>query len=65
MAGVSGNDGVAKIGNNVIIGSGAKIIGNVNIGNNCKIGANAVVVKDLKDNEVAICRMEILRATLD
>lgn len=38
------------IGNNVLIGMGAKIIGAVNIGENCKIGANAVVNKDIPAN---------------
>ena len=37
----------AEIGNNVYIGPGAKIVGNVHIGNNCVIGANAVVVHDV------------------
>jgi len=40
------------IGNNVHIGAGAKIIGNVNIGDNAIIGANAVVVKDVPANTV-------------
>lgn len=40
----------ATIGNNVIIGAGAKIIGNVHIGNNVRIGANAVVTHDVPDN---------------
>lgn len=40
----------ALIGNNVLIGAGAKIIGDVKIGNNVKIGANAVVTKDVPDN---------------
>ncbi len=40
----------ADIGNNVVIGAGAKIIGKVKIGNNVKIGANAVVVDDIPDN---------------
>ena len=35
------------IGNRVIIGAGAKLIGNIRIGNEVKIGANAVVVKDV------------------
>lgn len=35
------------IGNNVMIGSGAKILGAVNIGDNCKIGAGSVVLKDI------------------
>lgn len=38
------------IGDNVIIGAGAKILGGVHIGNNVKIGANAVVVNDVDDN---------------
>jgi serine O-acetyltransferase len=38
------------IGDNVIIGAGAKVIGKVIIGNNVKIGANAVVIKDVPDN---------------
>lgn len=35
------------IGNGVLIGMGAKILGPVTIGDNCKIGANAVVNKDI------------------
>lgn len=35
------------IGNNVIIGSGAQILGPITIGDDVKIGANAVVVKDV------------------
>jgi len=38
------------IGNNVLIGMGAKIVGAVVVGNNCKIGANAVVNKDVPEN---------------
>lgn len=38
------------IGNNVFIGSGAKILGNITVGNNVKIGANSVVLKDVPDN---------------
>lgn len=37
----------AVIGNNVYIGPGAKIVGEVNIGDNAVIAANAVVVKDV------------------
>ena len=43
--------GCPIIGNNVDIGVGASILGNIKIGNNIKIGAGAVVVKDcLVDN---------------
>ena len=38
------------IGNNVVIGSGAQIIGPVKIGNGARIAANAVVVKDVEEN---------------
>ncbi|EHK2442486.1 serine acetyltransferase [Clostridium perfringens] len=43
---------LATIGDNVLIGAGAKIIGPVNIGNNVTIGANAVVTKDIPDGAV-------------
>lgn len=42
------------IGNNVDVGVGAIIIGDVHIGNNAKIGAGAVVVKDVPDNCVVV-----------
>lgn len=41
-----------KIGNNVVIGSGAKVLGGVTIEDNVVIAANAVVVKDIKMNSV-------------
>jgi serine O-acetyltransferase len=42
------------LGENIFIGSGAKIIGDVTVGNNVKIGANAVVVKSIPDNCTAV-----------
>ena len=42
------------IGNNVFIGSGAKILGNIVIGNNVKIGANAVILKDVPSNVTVV-----------
>lgn len=42
------------VGNGVIIGVGAKILGNVTIGDNCVIGANAVVISDVPNDCVAI-----------
>jgi serine O-acetyltransferase len=42
------------IGNNVDIGSGAKILGPIRIGNNVLIGANAVVICDVPDNSIAV-----------
>ena len=49
-----GEGGAAKIGNGVLIGAGAKIIGEITIGDNCVIGANAVVTKSMPPNTVAI-----------
>lgn len=40
------------IGNDCMIGAGAKILGNITIGNNVLIGANAVVTFDVPDNSV-------------
>jgi serine O-acetyltransferase len=40
--------------NNVVVGSGAQILGPVTVGENAKIGANAVVTKDVSDNAVMV-----------
>ena len=44
------------IGNGVLIGAGAKVLGPINIGDNAKIGAHAVVLRDVKngDNVVGV-----------
>ena len=42
------------IGNNVDIGSGAKLLGPIRIGDNVLIGANAVVLCDVPDNSIAV-----------
>ena len=42
------------IGNDVVIGSGAQVIGPVNIGNGARIAANAVVVKDVPENATMV-----------
>ena len=42
--------GAPVLGDNVYIGTGAKILGNIKIGNNVTIGANSVVTKDIPDN---------------
>lgn len=38
------------IGNNVIIGAGAKVLGNITIGDNVRIGAGSVVIDNVPDN---------------
>ena len=42
------------IGNDVVIGSGAQIIGPIKVGNNSRIAANAVVVKDVPENATMV-----------
>ena len=42
------------IGNNVLIGAGAKILGNIKIGNDSYIGANAVVIKNVPHNSTVV-----------
>ncbi len=42
------------LGDNIVVGSGAKILGPVNIGDNVKIGANSVVVRDVPPNSVVV-----------
>lgn len=42
------------IGDNVVIGTGAKVLGPIRVGNNAKVGGNAVVVKDVPDGATAV-----------
>jgi serine O-acetyltransferase len=43
-----------QLGDNIFIGAGAKIIGEITIGNNVKVGANAVVTKDVRDSVTVV-----------
>lgn len=52
--GTSGGDKAPTIGNNVFIGTGAKIIGDVVLGDNIAIGAGAVVVQSFIENGITI-----------
>lgn len=49
-----GNGGAPTIGDNCLIGAGAKIIGGITVGNNVKIGANCIVSKDIPDNATVV-----------
>ena len=42
------------LGNNVMVGSGAKVLGPIKIRNNDKIGANSVVLKYIPDNVTVV-----------
>lgn len=46
--------GTPVIGDNVYVGPGAKVIGDIVCGNNVAIGANCVVTKDIPDNSVVV-----------
>ena len=55
-----GGTGIVKgkrhptVGNNVVVGAGAKVLGNITIGNNSYIGSNAVVIKDVPPNSTVV-----------
>ncbi len=55
-----GGTGIVKgkrhptVGNNVVIGTGAKVLGDITIGDNSYIGANAVVIKDVPANSTVV-----------
>jgi serine O-acetyltransferase len=42
------------IGNSVVLGTGAKILGNIRIGDNVKVGAGSVVVHPVPDNSTVV-----------
>ena len=42
------------LGNHVVVGAGAKILGGIKIGDNVKIGANSVVLKSVPPNSTVI-----------
>jgi len=40
--------------NNVVVGGGARILGNITIGNNCRIGAGSVVLRSVPDDSTVV-----------
>jgi serine O-acetyltransferase len=42
------------IGDNVVIGGGAKILGNITVGNNCRVGAGSVVLRDVPEDSTVV-----------
>ncbi len=42
------------LGNNVVVGTGGKVLGNIRIGDNVKIGAGSVVVRNVPDNSTVV-----------
>ena len=53
--------GVPKIGNNVLIGAGAMVLGGVEIGDDVRIGAGSIVLTDIpKGSTVVGCKATII-----
>ena len=52
IGGKHGSLNPPKIGNNVYIAAGSRIIGDIHIGDNCIIGVNSVVNKSFKSNSI-------------
>jgi serine O-acetyltransferase len=42
------------IGNSVVIGAGAKVLGNIVVGENCRIGAGSVVLRSVPDHSTVV-----------
>jgi serine O-acetyltransferase len=42
------------LGNDVVIGTGAKVLGNIHIGNHSKVGAGSVVIHDVPDHSTVV-----------
>ncbi len=56
LGGTSWNKGKRHptLGNDVVVGAGAKVLGPINIGNDVRIGSNAVVTKDAPDGSTVV-----------
>lgn len=53
-SGKKGVDRHPKVGNGVLLGAGASILGNVNIGEGVQVGAGGLVITDLPPHVVAV-----------
>ena len=51
-----------RIGNNVDIGAGAKLLGRIVIGDNVQVGANAVVLRNVPSNSIAVGVPAVVKA---
>jgi serine O-acetyltransferase len=53
-SGKKGVDRHPKVGNGVLLGAGASVLGNINIGDGCQVGAGTLVIEDLPPRSVAV-----------
>jgi serine O-acetyltransferase len=42
------------LGDHVVVGSGAKVLGNIRIGNNVRVGAGSVIIRSVPDNSTVV-----------
>ena len=54
LSGKESGDQVPIVGDEVMIGAGAVVLGNIRIGNKAVIGANAVVVKNVPEGAIVV-----------
>lgn len=60
---LGGRGGAPRVGNRVLIGAGAKILGRVEVGDDCTIGANAVVLQSVPSGYLAVGVPATIRPT--
>jgi len=53
-SGKKGVDRHPKVGNGVLLGAGASVLGNIKIGDGCQVGAGTLVLQDLQPHTVAV-----------
>lgn len=53
-SGKKGVDRHPKVGNGVLLGAGASVLGNIKIGDGCQVGAGTLVIEDLPPRSVAV-----------
>ena len=53
-SGIAGGKRHPTLGNNVMVGSGAKILGPITVGDNARVAANAVVLRDVPENSTVV-----------
>lgn len=53
-SGKKGVDRHPKVGNGVLLGAGASVLGNIKIGDGCQVGAGTLVIEDLPERSVAV-----------
>ncbi len=57
--------GYPRIGDNVVLYPGSRVIGNVSVGSTVIIGANSVVIRDISSNSIAVGTPAVTKKTID